>query len=159
MVTINFYHGMPTKAMIRNLSVHDTPFGGRTASARPGTCAGSHHQQQEGWGQQAEGHAAAPIRSPPRGQARACFLPGLCPRGRLGQKKKKAPDLSLTKAPGLTTDSQNARGEAQWTPRECNLGRQTVGKGTGQMTLFLHQGQKRGGGEGEWDGACSLKEM
>ena len=148
MVTINSYHGMPTEAMIRNISVHDTLFGGRTASAQPGTCAGGHHQRQEGWGQQAEGRGQRPseVRLGDR------HVPASCPASALGaglakKKKKKSTGSESDQSSRSDNRFTERRGEAQWTPRECNLGRQTVGKGTGQMTLFLHQGQKKGGGE------------
>ena len=127
---------MPAEAMIRNISVHDTPFGGRTASARPGTRAGGHHQRWEDWGQQ-----AAPIRSPPRGQARACPASA---RGAGLAKKKKALDPSLTKAPGPKTDLQNAKGEDAVDTTGMQSGKRDRGKVYGTNDPVSSSGTKKG---------------
>ena len=149
MVTINFYHGMPAEAMIRNISVHDTPFGGRTASAWPGTRAGGHRQRREDWGQQVEGHGQCPSEAR-HGDRHVPARP--LPAGQAWQKrkkKKKASDLSLTKAPGPKTDLQNAKGEDAVDTTGMQSGKRDRGKVYGTNDPVSSSGTKKGRERGE----------
>ena len=71
-------------------------------------------------------------------------LPGLCPRGRLGQKKKKALDPSLTKAPGPKTDLQNAKGEDAVDTTGMQSGKRDRGKVYGTNDPVSSSGTKKG---------------
>ena len=127
--------------MIRNISIHDTPFGGQTASARPGTRAGGHHQRWEDWGQRAEGRGQRPSEAR-HGDRHVPARP--LPTGQAWPKKKKALDPSLTKAPGPKTDLQNAKGEDAVDTTGMQSGKRDRGKVYGTNDPVSSSGTKKG---------------
>ena len=90
-----------------------------------------------------------PIRSPPRGQARA--RPASARGAGLAKKKKKkkALDLSLTKAPGPKTDLQNAKGEDAVDTTGMQSGKRDRGKVYGTNDPVSSSGTKKGRERGE----------